>query len=53
VFARRGPLWSAFLLTTIGYRFLARAPDHAEEDLTMENSYDFAVQPKATDLVPS
>jgi exopolysaccharide production protein ExoQ len=53
VFARRGPLWSAFLLTTIGYRFLARAPDHAEEDLTMEDSYGFAVQPKATDLVPS
>jgi hypothetical protein len=53
VFARRGPLWSAFLMTTIGYWFLAHAPDHAEEDLTMEDSYDFAVQPKATDLVPS
>jgi hypothetical protein len=53
VFARRGPLWSAFLMTTIGYWFLARAADRAEEDLTMDNSYDFAVQPKATDLVPS
>jgi len=53
VFARRGPVWSAFLMTTIGYWFLAHAPDHAGEDLTMEDSYDFAVQPKATDLVPS
>ena len=53
VFARRGPLWSAFLMTTIGYWFLARAPDRAEEDLTTEDSYDFAGQTKATDLVPS
>jgi O-antigen ligase len=53
VFARRGPLWSAFLMTTIGYWFLARAPDRAEEDLASENSYDFAAQTNATDLVVS
>ena len=53
VFARRGPLWSAFLMTTIGYGFLAHAPDQAEEDLTRENSYDFAAQSKTTELVVS
>jgi exopolysaccharide production protein ExoQ len=50
VFARRGPLWSAFLMTTIGYWFLARAPDGAEEHLS-ENSYEFAAQTEATHLV--
>ena len=30
VFARRGPLWSAFLMTTIGYWFLAHAPTEDE-----------------------
>ena len=53
VFARRGPLWSAFLMTTIGYWFLARAPDRAEEDLARENVYEFAAHTKATDLVAS
>jgi O-antigen ligase len=53
MFARRGPLWSAFLMTTIGYWFLARAPDGAEEHLTSENSYEFAAQTEATDLVLS
>ena len=53
VFARRGPLWSAFLMTTIGYWFLARASDRAEEDLTRENSYEFVAQTKPTELVAS
>jgi hypothetical protein len=53
VFARRGPLWSAFLMTTIGYWFLARAPARAEEDLATENSYEFAAPTTATDLVAS
>jgi hypothetical protein len=53
VFARRGPLWSAFLMTTIGYWFLAHAPDGAEEHLKSENSYGFAAQTEATDLVLS
>jgi O-antigen ligase len=50
VFARRGPLWSAFLMTTIGYWFLARSPDGAEEHLS-EDSYEFAGQTEATHLV--
>jgi hypothetical protein len=53
VFARRGPLWSAFLMTTIGYWFLARAPDGAEEEATGENSYEFAARSKSGALVPS
>ena len=53
VFARRGPLWSAFLMTTIGYWFLARAPDRLEERLESENSYEFAAQTKAAELVAS
>lgn len=53
VFARRGPLWSAFLMTTIGYWFLAPAPDRKEEHLTSENSYVFAAQAKARELVAS
>ncbi|HVI77555.1 MAG TPA: hypothetical protein VM715_05225, partial [Candidatus Acidoferrum sp.] len=53
VFARRGPLWSAFLMTTIGYWFLAQAPDGAEQEATGENSYEFAAQSKPGALVPS
>jgi O-antigen ligase len=53
LFARRGPLWSAFLLTTIGYWFLARAGNAAEEPVTIDGSYEFAVEGKASDLVPS
>jgi exopolysaccharide production protein ExoQ len=30
VFARRGPLWSAFLITAVGYWFLAYAPTEDE-----------------------
>jgi len=52
VFARRGPLWSAFLLTTIGYPFLARARGPAD-DGTIQDQYEFVVQGKDTDLVPS
>jgi len=51
VFARRGPLWSAFLMTTIGYWFLARASDGTEEYLTSENSYEFAAQTDAIHVV--
>ena len=53
VFARRGPLWSTFLMTTIGYWFLARARDPVEELRTSENSYEFAPQTKAAELVAS
>ena len=53
VFARRGPLWSAFLMTTIGYWFFACAPARAEEDLATENSYEFGAPTTATDLVAS
>jgi O-antigen ligase len=53
LFARRGPLWSAFLLTTIGYWFLARAGNAAEEPVTIDGSYEFAVEGNASDLVPS
>lgn len=53
VFARRGPLWSAFLMTTIGYWFLARSPDRAGEHLTRDNSYEFAAQARATELLAS
>jgi O-antigen ligase len=42
VFARRGPLWSTFLMITIGYWFLARTPDRSEEPLMTDNSYEFA-----------
>jgi hypothetical protein len=40
-------------MTTIGYWFLARAPDRAEQDLMSENSYEFAARTKARDVVPS
>lgn len=51
VFARRGPLWSAFLLTTIGYWFFARAQHRGDEELTTGNSYEYAAQAKAGELV--
>src|ERR1051326_1376674 len=53
VFARRGPLWSAFLMTTIGYSFLTHASHETDECLTSGNSYQFAVQTEAVDLVVS
>jgi hypothetical protein len=52
VFARRGTLWSAFLLTTIGYAFLARARDATEESALIEEPYEFAAEGKTTDLAP-
>jgi exopolysaccharide production protein ExoQ len=52
VFARRGPLWSAFLMTTIGYWFLARARDPAESG-AIEDSHELVVEDKATALVAS
>jgi len=53
LFARRGPLWSAFLLTTIGYWFLARAGNAAEETAAIDDSYDFAAEGTPSDLVRS
>lgn len=52
VFARRGPLWSAFLMTTIGYWFLARARDPAESS-AIEDPDEFVVEGKARALVTS
>jgi len=53
MFARRGPLWSAFLLTTIGYWFLARDGSAADKSGAIDDSYQFAAQGKASDLVPT
>src|SRR5262245_37120662 len=52
VFARRGPLWSAFLMTTIGYWFMARARDPAESS-AIENPDEFVVEGEAGALVTS
>src|ERR1051326_574946 len=53
LFARRGPLWSAFLLTTIGYWFLARAGNAAEATVAIDGSYELVAEGKASDLVPT
>jgi hypothetical protein len=53
VFARRGPLWSTFLMTTVGWWFLPRAPERAEKHFTEENPYEFAAQTEAVKLVAS
>jgi exopolysaccharide production protein ExoQ len=53
LFARRSPLWSAFLLTTIGYSFLSHARDAREDSVALEESYEFVADGKAKDLVAS
>jgi hypothetical protein len=53
LFARRSPLWSAFLLTTIGYSFLFHAQDASEGTVATEDSYEFVADGTAKDFVPS
>ena len=51
LFARRSPLWSAFLMVAVGYLLLARGAETAEEAAIAQDSYGPLVEKKIAERV--